>query len=187
MVEDTEALAQRIASMRDEELVAVLDSRGDYTAEAVQVAEPEAARRGGADQLRARAVSRSSDPAPKTALGRGEIAWPLGPLWHWLLPERERFTRYPMLRLIVSLLRLLILAFLVVPAGVIIALVLWAASPEPSSGPDELVAVIMLYLFLGLIALLAVQAVILVLVDTERNTRETGELLREMMAGKEQA
>ena len=39
---------------------------------------------------------------------------------------------------------------------------------------------ITLYVLVGLVALLIVQAVILVLVDTERNTHETGELLKEI-------
>ena len=188
MPDPTEALAQRIASMRDEELVAVLDSKEEYTAEALQLAEQEAERRGGPEQLRERAGPRSSGVAPKSnwlsRLSSGEIAWPLGPLWHWLLPERERFARYPILRFVVSVLRLLILVVLMAPVGVALALVLAAVSPEPSPGPDHMFIVVLINLFLGVVALLTVQAVILVLVDTESNTRETRELLKEMVAGK---
>ena len=137
MKEDTEALAQRIASMRDDQLVAVLESREEFTAEALQLAEEEADRRGGVAQLRERVAPRSGDPVPKTPLGRGEIAWPVGPLWHWLVPERERFVRYPILRLAVSVLRFFILVVLMVPAGEIIALVLSAFSPEPTPGPAD--------------------------------------------------
>ena len=89
MTDRLKALADRITSMEDEELVALLENRSAYTPEALHLAEREADRRGGLAQLREKLAARRSDTSPDILRQTG-MSTPFGRLWLWLVASYDR-------------------------------------------------------------------------------------------------
>jgi len=178
MSQGIQELKQRIAALTDEELVTMLSRPLEYTGTALSLARTEADLRGGL----AHHHRETSDPQPDAhgdSARTNAVSRRLRAIGSWLIPPVDRFERFRVLRLAVSLLRILSALSGLAAVGILVGVV----GADFYTGGMSHMAFPLLLLFvnasIALVACLSLQATILALVDTERHTRETHRLLHE--------
>ena len=182
MTEGIQELKQRIASLADDELVAMLSRPLEYTETALELARAKGDRRGGLAHLE-REMSAPQPEAHGDRAQTGAVPQRLRAIGSWLVPAVDRFERFRVLRLAVSLLRIL----LALSGLAAVATLIGVAGADFYTGRTSHMAFPLLLLvinaLIALVTFLSLQAAILALVDTERHTRETHRLLHEWVNG----
>ncbi len=177
-------LSGRIGAMEDEELLDILEHGGNYTPATLRLAEQEADRRGGRGPLRDRVASARNDAAVDVRHREGAERRLAGMrrMLRWTIPSMDRFRRYPELRIVVACLRLLTLVAALFALANLIGAPIALLSGSSFHWVFFTTVTGMVYTLLALLALLAVQGVIMLLVDTEHSARTACSILGQLSA-----
>ena len=177
MNEDRAELKERMSRLSGAELVDMFEKAADYRDEFIQAAREEIEKRGGIEVLRQRVVhEREQEKAVQPAHRRKRAAKKRIVDVSRLIPEKERFDNYPILRLLVGVFRsLAVLAAIFLFIGILAAFY-----GMLTSGSWALFSMLVLVVYMAVTAVgfLTLSEVTCILVDIERNVRRTNERIR---------
>ena len=179
---NTEELKNQIHSLSDEDLLIMIEEKAqDYTEEAIKFSEEEVKRRGGIEALKKgleiRGKSRQ-DKQDEKKHSQDSMYRKLLAFFISLLPHKNRYENYPTLHVISVVFRVIALITAVVGALSIIFAIFNCLTGSFDIG------IFLLYFFLYIsivsVALFAVSEILQVLVDIERNTKQSNKYLKEI-------
>jgi hypothetical protein len=174
MNNDIEELKKHIQSLTDEKLLALLEeSTNVYTEAAINIAQEEAQRRGGLESIKQR-INQIQE--------KSHLASACSFLVHFfssLVPQKERYERYPLIYVIATILRVLALFLAAVGVITIVILIFNILIGRFETGIVLLLS--LLYIGIAWVILLAISEILQILVDIEKNTRQSNESLSRMI------
>jgi hypothetical protein len=184
MNNDIEELKKHIQSLTDEKLLALLEeSTKVYTAAAINIAQEEAQRRGGLESIKQRISQiQENENEEQEIQKKSHLASVYSFLVHFfssLVPPKKRYERYPLIYVIATILRVLALFLAAVGVITIVILIFNILIGRFETGIVLLLS--LLYIGIAWVILLAISEILQILVDIEKNTRQSNESLSRMI------